>query len=180
MNEHVASGCLKEKFMLRSLTSLKNVEGPQIKDKEAAFDAFLANGPYPLDVHVYRPRFPSNVIGYTYNWYDGLDQEKCYNKATPVCPTETRIYSNTRIISGFSAGDYAAHLTHETSHQARARGFVHWTVFDGSFPYEVGYAMDDCVYAPKSRSLRNEQRLPSPFRKAMEIHKREEKSKLSI
>ena len=27
INKHVASGCLHDKFMLRSLTSLKNVEG---------------------------------------------------------------------------------------------------------------------------------------------------------
>ena len=173
MNKLVASGCLKQKFMARNLTSLKNVEGPLIKQKEQAIDAFIAGAPYAIDVRWYKKSF-SNVIGYTYNWYDGMDDESCYNNDTPVCPPETRVWSNTNIISGYSAGDYAAHLTHEVSHQARARGFVHWTVFDGSFPYEVGYAMDDCVNSPTVKSLKQFQRAPSKFKKTQEIHKRHE------
>jgi hypothetical protein len=168
MNRHVASGCLKEKFQKRSVTSLHNVEGVQVKTKEEAYNKFLANAPYKLDLRWYKKSF-SNVIGYTYNWLDGMDADRCYNKSSPQCPTETKIYSNTNIISGYSAGDYAAHLIHELSHQARAGGFVHWTVFDGSTPYEIGYAMDDCVYAP-AKGMKQEQRAPSKFKKTMQLH----------
>jgi len=176
MNENVVNNCLHDKFMNRHAPSIKNVEGPQVKDKEEAYLSYIANAPYALDLRWYSKRF-SNVIGYTYNWLDGMDLDKCYNKPTPACPTETKIYSNTNIISGFSAGDYAAHLAHELSHQARARGFVHWTQFDGTFPYEIGYSMDDCVNAPKGKSLRNEQRAPSKYKRAMQLHKSLEQNK---
>lgn len=177
MNKFVANGCLHDKFLKRSITSLKNVEGPQINDKEKAFQAYLANAPYALDLRWYKQS--GNVIGYTYNWLDGLDEDDCYNQAKEVCPTETKIYSNTSIISDYTPGDYGAHLTHESSHQARARGFVHWTVFDGSFPYEIGYAMDDCVNAPTGKSVAQEQRSISKFRRTMIAHEKHEKEVLA-
>lgn len=144
MNKYAANGCLHEKFLKRNITSLHNVEGPQVKTKEEAYQRYMAGAPYKLDLRWYSKRF-SKTIGYTYNWLDGMDLEKCYNKPTPVCPTETKIYSNTNIIGDYSPGDYAAHLTHELSHQARAGGFVHWTEFDGTAVYELGHAMQDCV-----------------------------------
>lgn len=178
MNKYVANNCLHDKFMLRYVNDIHNVEGKQVANKEEAYVAYLANAPYALDLRWYRPKLPSSVIGYTFNWLDGLDEDECYNQPTPQCPTETKIYSNTSIISGYTAGDYAAHLTHESSHQARARGFTHWNQFDGTFPYEIGYAMDDCVNAPTGKTLRNEQRAPSAFRRTMEAHKRHEQSLL--
>lgn len=144
MNKFVNNGCLLEKFLARSVTSLKNVEGPQVKNKREAYNRFIAGAPYDLDLRWYS-KWGSNVIGYTYNWIDGYDADKCYNKEKPVCKSETKIYSNTNIISGYSSGDYAAHLIHEISHQARTGGFVHWTVHSGSGPYEFGGAMQDCV-----------------------------------
>ena len=177
MNKYVENGCLHDAFMARKVTSLTNVEGKQVANKEEAYQAYVANMPYSLDLHWYSKRF-SNVIGYTYNWLDGLDQSKCYNKPTPVCPTETKIYSNTNIIGGYSPGDYAAHLVHESSHQARARGFVHWTVFDGSVPYEIGYAMDDCVNGFGVKSFAQEQRAPSKFKRTQIAHMKHEKELL--
>lgn len=173
MNKFVNNGCLLEKFMARSVTSLKNVEGHQVKNKTEAYNRFLAGAPYDLDIRFYTKKF-SKVIGYTYNWLDGYDADKCYNKETPVCKSETKIYSNTNIVYNYSSGDLAAHWTHELSHQARAGGFVHWTVFNGSGPYELGYSMDDCVNAPTARSIRSEQVAPSNFFKSTQLHLKEE------
>lgn len=142
LNRIYKSGCLKKEFLARPITSLHNVEGKQVKTKSAAWDLYTKNAPYPLDIRWYSKR--GRTVGYTYVWLGGKD---CHRK--PGCQTETRVYSNTRIIGKYSAASYAAHLSHELSHQARAGGFVHWTKFNGSVPYEMGHAAKKCFKAVK-------------------------------
>jgi hypothetical protein len=132
MNRAEASGCLKEKVESHHFLSLNSVFTPGVKNSTEAYQEYTAGAPYALDLRWYSKTFTS-VIGYTYNFRDDNWD----------APSETRIWTNTRKL-----GDermYAAHLAHELSHQARAGGFVHYTVFGGSFPYDVGDMMGECV-----------------------------------
>lgn len=134
LNEAYASGCLLETALAWDFKSLYGVINPTLKplQKTEAMVRYFAGAPYALEARWYSTR--KGVIGYTYNFLDGASSG----------PSETRIWSNTRLIS--SEYDYAAHLAHELSHQARAGGFVHYTFHEGSFPYEIGDIAAECIY----------------------------------
>lgn len=132
MNTAYQNGCLRTRIEAHRFVSLNTVFDVSPKTQKAAADEYLAGAPYALDLRWYYKS--SKVVGYTYNFRDDD-----WNGAS-----ETRIWSNTRFI-GDDPAYYAAHLAHELSHQARAGGFVHYTVFGGSFPYDVGDIMEACV-----------------------------------
>ncbi len=131
INRAYASGCLKKEFLSHSFISLNNVAGKRVETREEAYNRYVAGAPYRLDLRWYTKR-SSKTVGYTYVYKDGKDSG----------PTETRIYSNTKYMA--SAADYASHLGHELSHQARAGGFVHYTIFKGSVPYELNTILETC------------------------------------
>jgi len=131
LNRVVASGCVRTEFTKGSVTSLHNIDGKQVQTKIEAYERFVAGAPYALDLRWYS-KF-GKTVGYTYTYKDAAEKG----------PSETRIYSNTRMMG--TKQDHAAHLAHELSHQARAGGFVHWTVHQGSTPYEIGNAVDRCL-----------------------------------
>jgi len=130
MNEAHKSGCLKAKVLSHTFKSLHSVVEPTLAKTqvEEAYARFVKNAPYALDANWYSTR--AGVIGYTYN-YRGTE-------------SETRIWTNTKM-DWTNPLEYSAHLAHELSHQARAGGFVHYTVFAGSFPYDIGDLMWECV-----------------------------------
>lgn len=128
MNRVYANGCMEKEFLNHEFKSLKNIDGAQVKTKAEAWARYRGGAPYKLDLHWYKKAF-SNVVGYTYN-YNG--------KAS-----ETRIWSHTKFI--YSVKEYANHLFHELSHQARAGGFVHYTFFQGSVPYELNDIAAICL-----------------------------------
>lgn len=130
LNKVVKTDCFL-KDSLWDFKSTNNVMGVVYGTAREALNAYLAGAPYDLDVRWYYKRFGS-VVGYTYNF-----------KVGDSGPSETRIWSNTRMMG--SSKDYAAHLAHELSHQARAGGFVHYTVHQGSFPYEIGDLVEKCL-----------------------------------
>lgn len=132
LNAIYSNGCLEREFMSFKFKSLKNVDGAPVKSNAEAFGRLVQNAPYALDVRWYLKRL-SKTIGYTYN-YNGSK-------------SETRIWSNTKYI--YTPEGYAAHLLHELSHQARAGGFVHYTIFEGSVPYGLGDIADKCISALK-------------------------------
>lgn len=142
MNQVYKSGCLKSKFLEWKFKSLKNVEPPQVANASEVYDRFIAGRPYALNLRWYKTY--GSTVGYTYNWKDGLDAQRCYDKAG-ACPTETKIFSNSRTVSYYSPKDRAAHWAHELSHQARAGAFVHWTYHAGSGPYEIGNIFEACI-----------------------------------
>ncbi len=131
LNRVVVSDCFKNDT-LSEFKSTNNVLGIVYKTPRDAVNAYLAGAPYALDLRWYYKRFGS-VVGYTYNWKDSIES----------LGSETRIWSNTRMMG--DAKDYASHLAHELSHQARAGGFVHYTVHQGSFPYEIGDLVYKCL-----------------------------------
>lgn len=123
INRIFENGCLKQKIESYKFSSLNNYKGYKAKDGKEVYSIFVKNAPYKLNLRWYSKRF-SKVIGYTFNESD-------------------IIYSNTRMMGGVKS--YAAHLTHELSHQDRAGGFVHWTVFAGSVPYAIGDIASECL-----------------------------------
>lgn len=135
MNEAYRNGCLPAGIDAHRFISLNSVFTPGVKTSVDARKEYLAGAPYKLDLRWYYKGWPSDTVGYTYNFRnDDWD-----------AGSETRIWSNTRFMG--TEKTYAAHLAHELAHQARAGGFVHYTVFGGSFPYDVGDIMEKCVKA---------------------------------
>lgn len=133
MNRAYANGCLRSGIEHHNFSSLNTVfEVSPITPARAA-EEYLKHAPYALDLRWYY-KWTSKVIGYTYNFRDDNWD----------AGSETRIWSNTKYI-GTDPKPYAAHLAHELSHQARAGGYVHYTVFGGSFPYDVGDIMALCL-----------------------------------
>lgn len=130
MNRVVESDCVKNELLKHEFKSLKNIEPPQVKERLDAYRRYISGAPYALNLRWYRKSL-GNVIGYTYNYKSG-------SKAS-----ETRIWSNTRMMS--TPKRYAAHLAHELSHQARAGAFVHYSFHQGSFPYEIGDIFGACL-----------------------------------
>lgn len=142
LNQAFKSGCIKKKFETWNFKSVKNIEMPLVQNKAEAYERFIAGRPYALNLRWYSTL--KGVVGYTFNWLDGIDYQKCYN-AAGGCKSETKIYSNSRIVKYYTPKDRAAHWAHELSHQARAGGFVHWTFHAGSFPYEIGDIVESCL-----------------------------------
>lgn len=137
INRAYDSGCIHDRLLTWSdLISLNRVVPPALKvsQREEAYKIYTAGAPYALEARWYSTL--GRTIGYTYNFKDGADSG----------PSETYIWTNTR--AGLSANDYGAHLSHELSHQVRAGGFVHWTFHEGSYPYEIGDIVSDCIYYP--------------------------------
>lgn len=137
MNQCYQSGKLKELWLSHKFVSFNTVFDVSPHTNLDAWNAYIAGAPYALNLNWYRTGSPfSNVLGYTYNFYNNdWNSDK----------SETRIWSNSRIVSGYSAKDVASHWAHELSHQIRAGGFVHYTIFDGSTPYEAGDIMSECL-----------------------------------
>lgn len=133
MNQAIESGCVKRKSWGHPFESFNSVFTPGVTSTSEAYRTYLAGAPYALDLRWYYKGWPSKVVGYTYNFRDDDWNGK----------SETRIWSNTRFMG--SEREYASHLAHELSHQARAGGFVHYTVHQGSFPYEIGDIMAECL-----------------------------------
>lgn len=134
MNRAYVNGCLRSSIEHHNgFKSFNTVFDVSPKTAKVAADEYLGGAPYALDLRWYY-KWTSKVIGYTYNFRDDDWNGK----------SETRIWSNTKYI-GNDPKPYAAHLAHELSHQARAGGFVHYTIFGGSFPYEVGDLMEACL-----------------------------------
>lgn len=135
LNRAYATGCLEKKVLAHDFKSLHGVVAPALKktQKAEAYQRFVAGAPYALDIRWYSKRFTS-TIGYTYNWKSDTGGPHV---------SETRIWTNWRNIGG--PKDYAHHLAHELSHQARAGGFVHYTFHQGSFPYEIGDIAWECM-----------------------------------
>jgi hypothetical protein len=133
LNGAYNSGCLLEKALAWDFLSLHGVVNPALKkyQKLEAYQRFTAGAPYALDARWYSTW--GSVVGYTYNFKDGYESG----------PSETRVWTNTRM--NLSDEDYAAHLAHELSHQARAGGFVHYSFHQGSFPYEIGDIVWACI-----------------------------------
>lgn len=123
LNKIHANGCLKNEIEKYKFATMNNYKGWKAKDSKEVYEVYVKNAPYKMNLRWYSKRF-SRVIGYTYNESD-------------------IIWSNTRMMGG--AMDYGSHLAHELSHQARAGGFVHWTVFKGSVPYAIGDIAYDCI-----------------------------------
>jgi hypothetical protein len=136
MNKCYSSGKLRILWLTHKFVSFNCVFDKCPKTNEEAYNAYVKNAPYTLDVEWYTASRFSNVVGYTYNFKDD-DWDAGI--------TETRIWSNTRIVGGYGPKDVASHWAHELSHQTRAGGFVHYTIFDGSTPYEVGDIMSECL-----------------------------------
>lgn len=128
LNDAFASGCVKDKIIWNDFKSLKNIDGKQVKNNLEAYIRLTEKAPHSLDLRWYSKRF-TKVIGYTYA-YNGKN-------------SETRIWSNTRKMT--TEKDLASHFAHETSHNARAGGFVHYTIHNGSFPYELGRIVSECL-----------------------------------
>lgn len=137
MDETVSSGCLKTKALMHDgFRSFNTVFEVSPKTALAAYNEFVAGAPYRLTVRTYYTR--SKVYGYTYNFRDDD-----WNGAS-----ETRVWTNTRY--SWTADELAAHWFHEKSHQANAGGFVHYTVHQGSFPYEIGDLAAECIAEKRS------------------------------
>lgn len=136
LNEIYSNGCLKQSVLGHHFVSLNTVFEQSPHDSKQAFDEYASNAPHKIDLRWYT-KLDSTVIGYTYNFRDNTQE------------TERRIYSNTKYLinmSGYNTPEfYAAHLAHESSHQAQAGGFVHYTVFNGSFPYDIGTIASLCI-----------------------------------
>jgi hypothetical protein len=134
MNTAFENRCLEAGIKAHRFLSLNSVLTPGVGTSDDASKEYLGGAPYALALRWYYKAWPTKTIGYTYNYLnDDWESGK----------SETRIWSNTRFITNEKM--YAAHLAHELSHQARAGGFVHYTVFSGSFPYDVGDIMAKCV-----------------------------------
>jgi len=133
MNQVVASGCLKTKALLHDgFRSFNTVFEISPKTALEAYNEFVAGAPYLVSVNTYWSR--AKVYGYTYN-FKSDDWDKGVS--------ETRIWTNTRY--SWTADDLASHWFHEKSHQANAGGFVHYTIHQGSFPYEIGDLAAACI-----------------------------------
>lgn len=139
MNKCYSSGHLRTLWLTHKFKSFNCVFDKCPKTNEEAYNEYVKNAPYALDVQWYTASRFSNVVGYTFNFKDDSDA------AWDSGESETRIWSNTRIVGYYSAKYAAAHWAHELSHQARAGGFVHYTIFDGSTPYEAGDIMEECL-----------------------------------
>lgn len=137
MNKCYQSGKLKQLWLTHKFVSFNTVFDESPKTNEEAYAEYVKNKPYALNVNWYYTR--SSIVGYTYNYYGDLDASWASGK------TETRIWSNWNAVSGWGPADVAAHWAHELSHQVRAGGFVHYTIFDGSTPYEAGDIMEECL-----------------------------------
>lgn len=134
INKAYSDGCIEKGFASYKFKSLHNIDGKQVKTAKEAYDRYVANAPYGLDVRWYSKRLTSTV-GYTYNYYDGASSGD----------SETRIFTNMRRIA--SEKDLADHYAHELSHQARAGAFVHYTTHEGSVPYGINDIVADCIKA---------------------------------
>lgn len=134
MNKAYQSGCLKSKWLAHKITSFNCVFDKCPKSNLEAYETYVKGAPYALNLRWYSTF--KGVVGYTYNFSnDDWDAGK----------SETRIFSNSRIVGYYLPKDTAAHWAHELSHQSRAGGYVHYTYFQGSVPYEAGDIMEDCL-----------------------------------
>jgi hypothetical protein len=133
INHAYASGCLEQKVLAWPFLSLHGVVEPALKpsQKAEAYRRLTAQAPHAVDARWYSKW--GSTIGYTYNYRD--------EDGSGI--SETRVWTNTRNIG--NAEMYAAHLTHELSHQARAGGFVHYSYHQGSAPYELGDIVSECI-----------------------------------
>lgn len=129
MNRAVASGCLRDKILNHKFKSLESVTEGVVRSPAEAYELYTGGAPYSLDLRWYSKRI-TEIIGYTYAYRDKPE-------------SETRIWTNR--LKVIDARMYAGHLAHELSHQARAGGFTHKGIADGSFPYEVGDLMEECL-----------------------------------
>lgn len=137
MNKCYQSGKLRTLWLTHKFVSFNSVFEKSPHTNEEAYNAYVAGKPYALNLRWYYTR--SSIIGYTYNFYDDSDASWASGKS------ETRIYSNHNAVAYWGPKDVAAHWAHELSHQARAGGFVHYTIHDGSTPYEAGDIMEECL-----------------------------------
>jgi hypothetical protein len=134
MNECYSSGKLKSLWLAHKFVSFNTVFEVSPHTREDAFNEYVKNAPYLLELHWYSTY--KSVVGYTYNFKnDDWDGSQ----------SETRIWTNSRIMWGATAKEFAEHWAHELSHQARAGGFVHYTIHEGSTPYEAGNIMAECL-----------------------------------
>lgn len=138
LNKAHSSGCIERKVLTHNFKSLHTVFSKDPQTRAEAYAKYTANIPHRVDLRwYYQPN--SKTIGYTYNFDNiALDGK-----------TETKIFTNT--INLRTTGQsrnvkfYASHLAHEISHQAQAGGFVHYSFHQGSFPYEIGDIVYECL-----------------------------------
>jgi len=123
LNQVYANGCLEKEVLSYPFKTRTTASGKALGSNTEVWDALTKNAPHAIQIRWYSKRF-SKVIGYTYTNSD-------------------TIWSNTRMMG--VVDDYGSHLAHETSHQGRAGGFVHWTVFAGSVPYAFGDIAAKCL-----------------------------------
>ncbi len=132
------NGCLFEGITKHRFQSLHTAMATDPRNSADAYAIFVAGAPYALDLRWYQAS-ASRVIGYTYNFLSDTDWDAVEGAS------ETHIWSNTKYISLTDSASYASHLTHELSHQGRTGAYVHYTIFGGSFPYDVGDIAYDCI-----------------------------------
>lgn len=133
INLIVSSGCFAEEAMRTEYFTLEKDIDPQLRATQnlEALKIYFAKAPYALDLRWYQTW--SNVIGYTYFYRDNIKSKG----------SETRIWTNWRNIG--DSDEYATHIMHETSHQARAGAFGHWSRHAGSFPYRANEIAERCL-----------------------------------
>lgn len=152
LNQVYANGCMEKKLTMWSIPYLTTANGVKMASKQAAFARYIQGAPYKVDIRWYQEN--STVMGYTYNWR--LND----NGTTDQSQSETRIWTNRTDVTGPKT--YAAHLAHELSHQIRAGGFVHWTQFQGTVPYEFGDIAYACLSElPEPRAMMTLKSVPT-------------------
>lgn len=132
LNRVYLSGCLERRFSQWPIKTTENVFGIKYKNQTEAFKVFEAKRPYKIDLRWYTTE-RTDSIGYTYNFH--------LEKGAPF--SEERIWSNQAKIK--TSTFYASHIAHELSHQARTGGFGHYSYHQGTFPYEIGDVVWDCL-----------------------------------
>lgn len=134
LNTVYANGCLQRKVLGHGYLTLESAINPQLNtsERQKAYDFYVAGAPYAVDHRWYSKRF-SRVIGYTYNWIAGM----------PELGSETHIWTNWRMIG--EEKEMAAHTAHELSHQGRAHAYLHVSTFSGSYPYDTGDLVAQCI-----------------------------------
>lgn len=137
MNKCYQSGKLRTLWLTHKFVSFNCVFDKCPKTNEEAYNEYVKNAPYALNLRWYYTRY--SIIGYTYNFYDDSEESWSSQKS------EYRIFSNHNAIAYWNSRDTAAHWAHELAHQSRAGGYVHYTIHDGSTPYEAGDIMSECL-----------------------------------
>lgn len=133
LNAVYANGCLKEKILARSFSTLERDALPAFKRTEnaKAWELSVKGAPYPMGLRRYYTR--TSVLGYTFFDRDSVS----------TWGSETRMWSNFNRY--WTPEIYGAHIAHELTHQRRSGAFGHWSRHSGSYPYEFGDAASECI-----------------------------------